>query len=262
MLSQLKNKSSAGRRAAALAVLVLIEAIVAGLVFATTASAQTTETKVITPKLADWVYRKPPKGVPLRVAVLPPEATNPLPSENSVGTSICNRLWLDQVGSYERPFAVTYSSDNKVSGKAIFPGIFAFDSYIFQTQNEFARLEKAQGYGKGDRGVFNAGQEAVLLIDHEHDQSSGNRFFSLYLKRLKTLPCENLKNSECKRFEAQAELYEFELKGWSTDYLRKSELGKVHIDSRCVGQQYLYHREPFLEKTSWLERFLNKLRND
>ena len=262
MLSQLKNKSSAGRRAAALAVLVLIEAIVVSLVFATTASAQTTETKVMTPKLADWVYRKPPKDVPLRVGVLPPEATDPRPSENSVGTGICNRIWLNQGGSYERPFAVTYFSDNKVSKTAFFPGIFALDTNILQTQNDWARLEKAQGYGKGDRGVFNAGQEAVLLIDHEHDQSSGNRFFSLYLKRLQTLPCENLKNSECKRFEAQAELYEFELKGWSTDYLRKSELGKVHIDSRCVGQQYLYHREPFLEKTSWLERFLNKLRND
>ena len=77
MLSQLKNKSSAGRRAAALAVLVLIEAIVAGLVFATTASAQTTETKVIAPKLADWVYRKPPKEVPLRVGVVPAEALVP-----------------------------------------------------------------------------------------------------------------------------------------------------------------------------------------
>ena len=262
MLSQLKNKSSAGRRAAALAVLVLIEAIVVSLVFVTTASAQTTETKVMTPKLADWVYRKPPKDVPLRVGVLPPEATDPRPSENSVGTGICNRIWLNQGGSYERPFAVTYFSDNKVSKTAFFPGIFALDTNILQTQNDWARLEPAKGYGKGERGVFHAGLEAALLIDNAQESGRGNRYFSLYLKRVKELPCEGLKKFQCKRFEAEAELYEFELKVYFPDFLRKAELGKVHIDSRCVGQQYLYHREPFLEKTSWLERFLNKLRND
>ena len=241
---------------------VLLLAAVVGLAFATTALAQNTETKVLTPKLADWVYRKPPRDVPLRVGVLPPDATNPLPSENSVGTRICNRIWLDQTGSYDRPFAITYASQNKVSKTEFFPGIFALDTNILQTQNDWARLEPAKGYGKGDRGVFNARQEAVLLIDHEHETGRGNRYFSLYLKRLTALPCEGLKKSECKRFEAEAELYEFELTWGFPDYLRKADLGKVYIDSRCVGQQYLYHREPFLEKTSWFEQFLNKFRND
>ena len=263
MLSQLKNKSSAARRAAALSVLVLLEAIVTGLVFATTASAQTTETKVMTPKLADWVYRKPPKEVPLRVGVVPAEAlVPPVTSQITKAFSVCNRIWLDQGGSYERPFAVTYVSDNQVSSTAVFPGIFALDNYLLSTPNDWDRLEPAKGYGKGERGVFNPRVEAVLRVDDAHETGRGNHYFSLYLKRVKELPCDGLKKSACKRFEAEAELYQFEREVGFPDYSRKAELGKVHIDSRCVGQQYLYHREPFLEKTSWLERFLNKLRND
>ena len=263
MLSQLKNKSSAGRRAAALAVLVLIEAIVVSLVFVTTASAQTTETKGLTPKMADWVYRKPPKEVPLRVGVVPAEAlVPPVTSQITKAFSVCNRIWLDQGGSYERPFAVTYVSDNQVSTTAVFQGIFALDNYILNTRNNWDRLEPSKGYGKGGRGVFNSKAEAVLLVDYDHEAGLGNRYFSLYLKRVKELPCEGLKKSECKLFEAEAELYGFEREVGFPDYSRKAELGKVHIDSRCVGQQYRYHREPFIEKTSWLERFLNKLRND
>jgi hypothetical protein len=240
----------------------LLWAIVVGLVFATTASAQT-ETKVITPTLADWVYRKPPNDVPLRVGIVPAEAlVPPVTSEITKAFSVCNRVWLDQGGSYERPFAVTYVSDNQVSSKAVFQGIFALDGYILNTRNNWDRLEPVEGYGRGGRGVFNPRVEAVLLVDYDHEPSRENRYFSLYLKRVKELPCDGLKKSECKRFEAEAELYEFERKVYFPDFLRKAELGKVHIDSRCVGQQYLYHKEPFLEKTSWSERFLNILRND
>ena len=264
MLSQLKNKSSAGRRAAALAVLVLIEAIVMSLVFVTTASAQTTETKVITPKLADWVYRRPPKDVPLRVGVVPPEATNPRPTATSIAAFICNRIWLDQGGSYERPFALTYSGANIVSSTAFFPGIFALDNYILQTQNDWARFETADGYGKGVDRFLNTAQEAVLLIDHDQERHVGNKFWSLYLQRISTGSCPKLGASKCKRFEAKAELFEFELSSYTSDPLRKIELGKVHIESLCVGQQYLYHREPFLQpsRSDRLLHWLQRLRKD
>ena len=265
MLSQLKNKSSAGRRAAALAVLVLIEAIVAGLVFATTASAQTTETKVMTPKLADWVYRKPPKEVPLRVGVVPAEAlVPPVTSQITKAFLVCNRIWLDQGGSYERPFAVTYASDISVSSTAFFPGIFALDNYFLKTQNDWASFETADGYGKGVDRFLNTAQEAVLLIDHDQERHVGNKFWSLYLQRISTGSCPKLGASKCKRFEAKAELFEFELSSYTSDPLRKIELGKVHIESLCVGQQYLYHREPFLQP-SWSDRLLHwlqRLRKD
>ena len=261
MLSQLKNKSSAGRRAAALAVLVLIEAIVAGLVFATTASAQTTETKVLTPKLADWVYRKPPKDVPLRVGVVPPEAlVPPVTSQITKAFSVCNRVWLDQGGSYEHPFAITYSSANKFSTTVFFPGIFALDDYILLTPNGFTRETLAKYMGKGDRGFVNAAEEAVLLIDDDGESHKGNYSFALYLKRISSGKCAKQSTSECKRFEAQAELYQFN-RGYYANFLRKEDLGKVHIESVCVGQRYLYHREPFLSPSpidrleQWLQRF-------
>ena len=254
MLSQLKNKSSAARRAAALAVLVLLEAIVTGLVFATTASAQTTETKVITPKLADWVYRKPPKDVPLRVGVVPDEAVA------KANNTICNRIWIDQGGSYERPFALTYASQHDVSKTIFFPGIFALDNYILLTPNGFTRETLAKYMGRGDRGFVNAAEEAVLLIDDDGESNKGNYSFALYLKRIASGKCAKQSTSECKRFEAQAELYQFN-RGYYANFLRKEDLGKVHIESLCVGQQYLYHREPFLSPSpidrleQWLQRF-------
>lgn len=265
MLSQLKNKSSAARRAAALSVLVLIEAIVVSLVFVTTASAQTTEIKVVSPKLADWVYRKPPKDVPLRVGVVPTEAlVPPVTSQITKAFWVCNRIWLDQGGAYERPFAVTYASDNRVSNTAFFPGIFALDNYFLQSHNDWARLQTNKFYGKGSGTFFNAAEEAILLIDHDQKANVGNIYWALYLKRLSSGHCTKTGLSECKRFEAQAELFEFELSGWTNDYSRKTDLGKVHIESLCVGQQYLYHREPFLQP-SWSDRFmhwLQRLRKD
>ncbi len=239
----------------------LLLAVAMGLAFIATAAAQTTETKVVTPKLADWVYLKPPKDVLLRVGVVPTEAlVPPVTSQITKQFSVCNRIWLDEGGSYERPFVVTYVSDNRVSNTAFFSGIFALDIYYLNARNDWDRLTPAKGYGKGNS--FNPAQEAILLIDWDQETGQGNRYFSLYVKRLKELPCEGLKKNQCKRFEAEAELYEFErLVGFPT-FKRKSALGKVHIDSRCVGQQYLYHREPFLEKSSWFERALNILRND
>jgi hypothetical protein len=242
----------------------LLWALVVGLTFVTSASAQTTETKVVTPKLADWVYRKPPKDVPLKVGVLPPEATNPRPTATSIAALICNRIWLDQGGSYERPFAVTYNSDNRVSSTAFFPGIFALDNYILRSQNDWARLETADGYGKGVDRFLNSAQEAVLLVDHDQERHVGNKFWSLYLQRISTGSCPKLASSQCKRFVAKAELFEFELSSYTSDPLRKIDLGKVHIESLCVGQQYLYHREPFLQP-SWTDRFmhwLQRLRKD
>jgi hypothetical protein len=233
----------------------LLWALVVGLTLATTASAQTTETKVVTPKLADWVYRKPPKDVPLKVGVLPPEALS--------GATVCNRIWLDQGGSYERPFAITYSSDNKFSKTVFFPGIFALDDYILRTPNGFTRETLAKYMGKGERGFINAVEEAVLEIDQEGEEFVGNHYFALYLKRISSRKCAKLGTSECKRFEAHAELYQFKHAGLR-DFSRKEDLGKVHIESRCVGQQYLYHREPFLSP-SWIDRlehWLQRFRKD
>ena len=242
----------------------LLLVVVMGLAFVVPASAQTTKTKVITPKLADWVYRQPPKDVPLRVGLLPEEATKPRPSATSIAALVCNRIWLDQGGSYEQPFAVTYNSDNIVSNTAFFPGIFALDNYLLKTQNDWARFETADGYDKGVNNFFNSAEEAVLLIDHGHEAHVGNNFWSLYLQRTKTGSCSKLGSSECKRFEAKAELFEFELSSYTSNPIRKIGLGKVHIESLCVGQQYLYHREPFLQP-SWSDRFmhwLQRLRKD
>ena len=114
--------------------------------------------------------------------------------------------------------------------------------------------------GKGDRGFVNAGEEAVLVIDQEGEEFVGNHYFALYLKRISSEKCAKLGTSECKRFEAHAELYQFKHAGLR-DFSRKEDLGKVHIESRCVGQQYLYHREPFLSPSpidrleQWLQRF-------
>ena len=228
----------------------LLWALVMGMAFVIPASAQTTETKGLTPKLADWVYRKPPKDVPLRVGVVPFEATS--------GAAICNRIWLDQGGSYERPFAFTYSSANRFSKTVFFPGIFALDDYILRTPNGFTRETLAKYMGKGERGFINAAEEAVLEIDQDGEQHIGNHYFALYLKRINSGRCSKESTSECKRFEAQAELYQFE-KSFLGDFLRKEDLGKVHIESRCVGQQYLYHREPFLSP-SWIDRLEHWLR--
>ena len=243
----------------------LLWALVMGLAFVIPASAQTTETKVLTPKLADWVYRKPPKDVPLRVGVVPAEALAPPVTSNVTKKfHVCNRIWLDQGGSYEQPFAVTYASGNRVSSTADFPGIFALDNYFLQSHNDWARLQTNKFYGKGSGTFFNAAEEAILLIDHDQKTNVGNIYWALYLKRLTTGSCTKAGLSECKRFEAQAELFEFELSGWTNDYSRKTDLGKVHIESLCVGQQYLYHREPFLQP-SWSDRLLHwlqRLRKD
>ena len=193
--------------------------------------------------------------MPLRVGVLPPEALS--------GATVCNRIWLDQGGSYERPFAITYSSDNKFSKTVFFPGIFALDDYILRAHNGFQRETLAKYMGKGDRGFVNAGEEAVLVIDQEGEEFVGNHYFALYLKRISSEKCAKLGTSECKRFEAHAELYQFKHAGLR-DFSRKEDLGKVHIESRCVGQQYLYHREPFLQP-SWSDRLLHwlqRLRKD
>jgi hypothetical protein len=243
----------------------LLWAVVLGLVFATTASAQTTENKEVMPKLADWVYRKPPKDVPLRVGVVPAEAlVPPITSQIKKAFLVCNRVWLDQGGSYDRPFAVTYASDNRVSNTAFFPGIFALDNYFLQSQNDWARFETADGYGKGVDRFLNTAQEAVLLIDHDQEAHVGNKFWSLYLQRISTGSCPKLGASKCKRFEAKAELFEFELSSYTSDPIRKIDLGKVHIESLCVGQQYLYHREPFLQpsRADRLLQRLQRLRKD
>ena len=224
--------------------------------------AQAAQPQATSEALASWAYRKPPADVPLRVGVLPPDAVIPYAYPGRIADSICNRIWQDQSGSYERPFAVTYASDRKISETRAFPGVFALDNYILQSSNDFNRLATAQWYGKGERGFFNAAQEAVLQIDHYQKTGVGNIYWVLYLKQLKSGKCENKNLSECKRFEAQAELFEFELDSWSNNFLRKADIGKVHIDSRCVGQQYLYHREPFLERPGLIERFLPLLRND
>lgn len=243
----------------------LLLAVAMGLAFIATAAAQTTETKVITPKLADWVYLKPPKDVLLRVGVLPTEAiVPPITSNITKAFWVCNRIWLDQGGSYERPFVVTYASDNRVSNTAFFPGIFALDNYFLLSHNDWARLERADGYGKGTDRFLNSAQEAVLLIDHDQERHVGNKFWSLYLQRISTGSCPKLSSSQCKRFEAKAELFEFELSSYTSNPLRRIDLGKVHIESLCVGQQYLYHREPFLQ-LSWSDRFwhwLQRLRKD
>jgi hypothetical protein len=230
----------------------LLVALVVSLIFVATAWAQTTETKEVIPRLADWVYRKPPKDVPLRVGVLPAETTT--------GAAVCNRIWMDQGGSYEHPFAITYSSANKFSTTVFFPGIFALDDYILLTPNGFTRETLAKYMGKGDRGFVNAAEEAVLLIDDDGESHKGNYSFALYLKRTSSGKCAKQRNSECKRFEAHAELYQFN-RGYYANFLRKEDLGKVHIESVCVGQQYLYHREPFLSPSpidrleQWLQRF-------
>ena len=224
--------------------------------------AQAAEPQATSEALASWAYRKPPADVPLRVGVLPPEAVMPYIYPGRIADSICNRIWQDQSGSYDRPFAVTYASDRQISETRALPGVFALGNYILSAQNDFGRLETAQWYGKGERGFFNAAQEAVLLVDHSQETGVGNIYWALYLKKLKSVKCENQKLSECKRFEAQAELYEFTLDSWSNNFLRKADIGKVHIDSRCVGQQYLYHREPFLGRPGLIERFLPWLRND
>jgi hypothetical protein len=218
----------------------------------------------VVPKLADWVYRKPPKDVPLKVGVVPPEAMNPRPTASSIAALVCNRIWLDQGGSYEKPFAVTYNSDNGVSSTAFFPGLFALDQYILKTQNDWARFETADGYNKGANKFFNTSQEAVLLIDHEQKAHVGNKFWSLYLQRIGTRSCPKLGSSKCKRFEAKAELFEFELSSYTSDPIRKIDLGKVHIESLCVGQQYLYHREPFLQpsQSDRLLQWMQRLRKD
>ena len=243
----------------------LLGAVTVGLAFAVPALAQTTETQVVTPKLADWVYRKPPKDVPLRVGIVPAEAlTPPVTSNVTKKFHVCNRIWLDQGGSYEQPFAVTYASGNRVSSTADFPGIFALDNYFLQSHNDWARLQTNKFYRKGSGTFFNAAEEAILLIDHDQKTNVGNIYWALYLKRLSTGSCTKARLSECKRFEAQAELFEFELSGWTNDYSRKTDLGKVHIESLCVGQQYLYHREPFLQP-SWSDRLLHwlqRLRKD
>lgn len=233
----------------------LLWAVVVGLVFATTASAQTTENKEVMPKLADWVYRKPPKDVSLRAGVVPAEATS--------GAAVCNRIWLDEGGSYEHPFAITYSSANKFSTTVFFPGIFALDNYILLTPNGFTRETLAKYMGKGDRGFVNAAEEAVLLIDDDGESHKGNYSFALYLKRISSGKCAIQSTSECKRFEAQAELYQFN-QGYYANFLRKEDLGKVHIESVCVGQRYLYHREPFLSPgpIDRLEQWLQRLRKD
>jgi hypothetical protein len=235
----------------------LLWALVVGLTLATTASAQTTETKVVSPKLADWVYRKPPKDVPLTVGVVPDEAVA------KANNTICNRIWLDQGGSYDRPFALTYSSANIYTNTVFFPGIFALDDYILRTPNGFTRETLAKYMGKGERGFINAAEEAVLEIDQEGEEFVGNHYFALYLKRISSGKCAKLGTSECKRFEAHAELYQFKHAGLR-DFSRKEDLGKVHIESRCVGQQYLYHREPFLSP-SWIDRlehWLQRFRKD
>ena len=228
----------------------LLFVVVMGLVFTATAAAQTTETKVVTPKLADWVYRKPPKDVPLKVGVLPPEALS--------GATVCNRIWLDQGGSYERPFAITYSSDNKFSKTVFFPGIFALDDYILPAFNGFTRETLAKYMGKGERGFVNAAEEVVLDIDGDGESHAGNYSFALYLKRISSGKCAKESPSECRRYEAQAELYQFN-RGYLAMFLRKEDLGKVHIESRCVGQRYLYHKEPFFS-TSWVDRLEHWLR--
>lgn len=233
------------------------------MVFVSMAQAQAAEPQATSEALASWAYRKPPRDVPLRVGVLPPEAIMPyIYPGRKMPDSICNRIWQDQSDSYERPFAVTYVSDRRVSETRALPGVFALDNYILPSQNDFARLQTAKEYGKGERGFFNATQEAVLLVDHEQETGVGNIYWALYLKKINAVKCENKKLSECKRFEAQAELYEFKLDSWPNDFLRKADIGKVHIDSRCVGQQYLYHREPFLGRPGLIERFLPLLRND
>ena len=148
-----------------------------------------------------------------------------------------------------------------------YTGMFALDKYVVDADDSFARLETRAGYGKGDRQgkgdlqFFVAANEAVLLLDHAQETGVGHRTWSLYLKRLKESRCGDEKRSECKRFEAEAELYEFDLHGFSTDYLRKAHIGKVHIESRCVGQKYLYHKEPFLEPAGFFERLLLRLLN-
>jgi hypothetical protein len=235
----------------------LLWALVVGLVFATSASAQTIENKEVMPKLADWVYRKPPKDVPLRVGVVPDEAVA------KANNTICNRIWIDQGGSYERPFALTYASQHDVSKTIFFPGIFALDNYILLTPNGFTRETLAKYMGKGDRGFVNAAEEAVLLIDDDGESHKGNFSFALYLKRISSGKCAKESTSECKRFEAQAELYQFN-RGYYANFLRKEDLGKVHIESVCVGQRYLYHREPFLSPgpIDRLERWLQRLRKD
>lgn len=229
---------------------------------ASMAPAQTPQPQATSEALASWAYRKPPRDVPLRVGVLPPEAVMPyIYPGRKMPDSICNRIWQDPSGSYERPFAVTYVSDRRVSETRALPGVFALDNYILPSQNDFARLQTAQGYGKGERGFFNAAQEAVLIVDNDQETGMDKIYWALYLKKIKAVKCENQKLSECKRFEAQAELYEFMYMP-GTDFLRKADIGKVHIDSRCVGQQYLYHREPFLGRPGLIERFLPLLRND
>ena len=166
----------------------------------------------------------------------------------------------DQGGSYERPFAITYSSDNKFSKTVFFPGIFTLDDYILRAHNGFQRETLAEFMGKGERGFINPAEEAVLLIDWNGESKVGNHYFSLYLKQISSGRCSKESTSECKRFEAQAELYQFN-RGYLANFLRKEDLGKVHIESRCVGQQYLYHREPFLSPSpidrleQWLQRF-------
>jgi hypothetical protein len=235
----------------------LLWALVVGFVFVTTALAQTTETKVLAPKLADWVYRKPPKDVPLRVGVVPDEAVA------KANNTVCNRIWLDKGGSYERPFALTYSSANIYTNAVFFPGIFALNDYILSAQNGFQRETLAELMGKGERGFINPAEEAVLLIDWSGESKVGNHYFALYLKQISNGRCSKESASECKRFEAQAELYQFN-RGYLANFSRKEDLGKVHIESRCVGQQYLYHREPFLSlgPIDRLEQWLQRLRKD
>lgn len=91
-----------------------------------------------------------------------------------------------------------------------------------------------------------------------------NTYWALYLKKLNSSQCGNEKLSECKRFEAQAELYEFsELsKSFSHEFLRKADIGKVHIESRCTEKKHASQREPFLERPSLIEIILRGLRDD
>jgi hypothetical protein len=104
----------------------------------------------------------------------------------------------------------------------------------------------------------------MLLIDHDQERHVGNRFWSLYLPRISTGSCPKLGSSDCKRFGAQAELFEFELSSYTSNPIRKIDLGKVHIESLCVGQQSLYHREPFLQpsRADRLLQRLQRLRED
>lgn len=130
----------------------------AGAFFALMAQAQTpptgkTSSTGAAAPLPQWDYLKmPPRGVPLRLGVLPPDVFKPHTIPGQGLTKICNRIWQDQTGSPERPFAVMYWGSSTFSDTVFYTGMIALDDFIVSTHSIFNRYAQAREYGKGDRG--------------------------------------------------------------------------------------------------------------